>query len=147
MTHGKNGKTNSMEREFTEYTEALELEELGFDEPCLKYVWNDKKHSQWMHNSSGSRTYHHQKEFTENSKIFTISVPTYQQAFRWFREKYGLFVAPNVISYEGDPYLWFFEINSIMLAFGTDLGQTDDYKTYEEAELACLVKLIEIIKK
>jgi hypothetical protein len=66
--------------------------------------------------------------------------------FRWFREKYGLFVAPNAISYENGPYLWFFEINSTVLPFGTDLGETDDYKTYEEAELECLKKLIQIIE-
>jgi len=58
-----------------------------------------------------------------------------------------LFVSPNVISYEDGPYLWFFEINSTVLPFGTDLGETDDYKTYEEAELQCLKKLIEIAKE
>jgi hypothetical protein len=67
-------------------------------------------------------------------------------AFRWFREKYGLFVAPNAISYENGPYLWFFEVNSTILSFGIDLGETDDFENYEEAELACLIKLIEIVK-
>ena len=83
----------------------------------------------------------------KNNKItINIAAPLYQQAFRWFREKYGLFGAPNVISYEGGRYLWFFDINSIILPLGTDLGETYDYETYEEAELECLKKLIEITK-
>ena len=65
---------------------------------------------------------------------------------RWFREKHGLFVSPNIISYEDSPCLWFFEINSIILPLDTELGETDDYKTYEEAEFECLNKLIEIVK-
>jgi hypothetical protein len=82
----------------------------------------------------------------EMSRNYCCVLPTFSQAFRWFREKYGLFVSPNVISYEDGPYLWFFEINSTVLPFGTDLGETDDYKTYEEAELACLDKLIELVE-
>ena len=66
---------------------------------------------------------------------------------RWFREKHGLFVSPNIISYEDSPCLWFFEINSIILPLDTELGETNDYKTYEEAEFACLLELINICKK
>jgi hypothetical protein len=121
-----------MEKEFIPYTLALALKELGFDEKCFGwYNWTGKDLS-----------------LTNNSyvDINPTPAPLYQQAFRWFREKYGLFVSPNVISYEDGPYLWFFEINSTVLPFGTDSGETDDYKTYEEAELACLDKLIEIIE-
>jgi hypothetical protein len=122
-----------MEKEFVPYEQALALKELGFDEPCFGwYNWTGKDLS-----------------LTNNSyvDINPTPAPTFSQAFRWFREKYGLFVSPNVISYEDGPYLWFFEINSTVLPFGTDLGETDDYKTYEEAELECLKKLIEIVKE
>jgi hypothetical protein len=119
-----------MNKEFTPYQEALELKELGFNKPCLGYYFNKQL-------SFGARTSYGE----------VVEAPTYSQAFGWFREKYDLFVAPSVISYESDPYLWFFEINSIVLPFGTDLGETSDFKTYEEAELACLIKLIEIVKK
>jgi hypothetical protein len=59
-----------------------------------------------------------------------ISAPTFSQAFRWFREKYNLHF-PIAVS-DG---FWFFERWRIGV-----------YKTYEEAELACLIKLIEIVK-
>jgi len=129
-----------MEREFVDYNTALALKELGFDEPCIYHV--DEQNNSFIYNFQT-----HPDEFMEWCGVKVIPTPTYSKAFRWFREKYGLFVSPNVISYENAPYLWFFEINSTVLPFGTDLGETDDYKTYEEAELACLRKLIEIVKK
>jgi hypothetical protein len=123
-----------MDKNFIPYEESVALEALGFNEPCF----------------AGYSILTEKIEFYSKPLLtrdsFTVDAPTYSQAFRWFREKYGLFVSPNVISYEDGPYLWFFEINSTVLPFGTDLGETDDYKTYEEAEIACLRKLIEIVK-
>jgi hypothetical protein len=61
------------------------------------------------------------------------SSPLYQQAFRWFREKYGLdsAVLENryVIETKEDLPNWYY-----------------GFKTYEESELACLIKLIGIVK-
>ena len=119
--------------DFLPYQESLILhEELGFNEPCYA-VYSEHDQTRVYDNDS-----------IKEGKI--IPALLYQQAFRFFREKYGLFVAPSAISYEGGPHLWFFEINSTTIPFGTDLGITDDFNTYEEAELACLIKLIEIVK-
>ena len=126
-----------MNKEFIPYKQALALKKLGFDEPCFMTYLNGKLDKEIFLFNHSIRS-HSTQEF--------VSAPLYQQAFRWFREKYGLFGAPNVISYEGGRYLWFFDINSIILPLGTDLGETYDYETYEEAELECLKKLIEITK-
>ena len=137
-----------MTKEFVPYTLALKLKKLGFDEPCLAYYDEQGKHYP-MGTVVGPNTIHFGTflpSIQKGASALLTGSPLYQQAFRWFREKYGLFVSPNVISYEDGPYLWFFEINSTVLPFGTDLGETDDYKTYEEAELACLDKLIELVE-
>jgi hypothetical protein len=127
-----------MEKEFIPYELALKLKALGFKERCLTYYGENKPMLSDVLTIEG---------WDYNTSFLNwTSRPTFQQAFRWFREKYGLFVSPNVISYEDGLYLWFFEINSTVLPFGTDLGETDDYKTYEEAELACLEKLIELVE-
>ena len=128
-------------KEFAPYQPSLDMKELGFDEPCFGYYIET---GEWIPASYSQKG----TIYPSNSDLMKewVSAPLYQQAFRFFREKYGLFVAPSVISYENDPYLWFFEINSTVLLFGTDLGETSDFKTYEEAELACLIKLIEIVK-
>jgi hypothetical protein len=69
------------------------------------------------------------KPYTTESKAILFS-----QAFRWFREKHGLDNAVLkdrfVIETEDMLPYWFY-----------------GFKTYEEAELTCLIKLIEIVKQ
>ena len=69
-----------------------------------------------------------------------IQIPLYQQAFRWFREKHKLHFTITSISQES----WQWHITKP----GESLGKLydEDFYTYEEAELACLNKLIELIK-
>ena len=61
-------------------------------------------------------------------------------AFRWFREKHWLY--PSVISHDVD--------NHIFTITGEKLYESDDeqdnFETFEEAELECLKKLIQIVK-
>jgi hypothetical protein len=63
-----------------------------------------------------------------------ITSPLYQQTFRWFREKYNL--NPSIM-YNGIGQ-WDYDLN------GDWSGRVWD--SYEEAELACLTKLIEIVE-
>lgn len=69
-----------------------------------------------------------------------IQVPLYQQAFRWFRDKHKLQSTITSISQES----WQWHIQKP----GQQLGKlyNEDFYTYEEAELDCIDKLIEIIK-
>ena len=112
-----------MEKEFIPYEQALALKELGFDEPCVAFYEQSKKLSigfNWL-NEGG-----------KNSNLQECTAPLYQQAFRFFREKYK---------------------SNFIIGFGNDGGYyrignlfSKWYKTYEEAELECLKKLIEIVK-
>ena len=122
-----------MEKEFTPYELALELKELGFDEPCFGY-W-----SNWAVQERFLLTCELGKEIESasiNRKNILFKAPTFSQAFRWFREKYGLH------SYIDGAYPWFrFYINS-----NDNRWEGFKHLTYEEAELECLKKLIEIVK-
>ena len=129
------------EKEFIPYEEALALKELGFDEPCFSIYYSKDKSFSW----------HHHKDHTNDEPVldtgeFNISAPLYQQAFRWFRENEGMFIASFKISYEDGPYLWSFEITDEKSRLSDEEYMIDDYKTYEKAELVCLKKLIEIVK-
>jgi len=115
-----------MNKEFLPYNESLELKELGFDEPCFGYYSEGEL-------ILNSHTNNHMQRFR-------YSAPTFSQAFRWFREKYGLFY--DNLNYIGN--VWKFSTYS---AKEEDYFQSAEYKTYEEAELACLNKLIEIAKQ
>jgi hypothetical protein len=137
-----------IENEFVPYELALALKELHFDEPCLAW-FSETKELQ-----IAPETY---KKWTgkpcNNSniiKVFNvdcISAPTFSQAFRWFREKYGLRIRNyGSINYSGE-LSEYFEI--FKYGYGTSdksLSIEIGALTYEEAELACLNKLIEIVK-
>ena len=120
-----------MEKEFVKYTEALALKELGFNEPCFGF--HSKIHGLMMVKTSGSSSLY--KDAGE------CLSPTYSQAFRWFREKYQLHSTITSISQES----WQWHIQKP----GQQLGKlyNEDFYTYEEAELECLKKLIEIVKE
>lgn len=118
-----------MQNEFLPYNRALKLKELGFDEPCFARFNND-----------GDLLIAHTEKYiidngVDRSEFFTLA-PLFQQAFRWFREEHGLGHMINGIGYES----FLFNIGGLVTVFPM-------FKTYEEAELACLEKLIEIVNK
>ena len=121
-----------MNKEFIPYEQALELKELGFEEICFA----------WYH--KGKLTFNELYNLPDiNQNTRNTSAPLYQQAFRWFREKYGIMytVHNNIENWENTFHGAYSKINS-----NYESDYTDDYDTYEEAELACLKKLIELVK-
>ena len=130
-----------MEKEFIPYEQALELKELGFDEPCFGIYQKNKK----VNIGKVGRP----AEFPKNSTCWNCSAPTFSQAFRWFREKYGLhIVIENMIKNNNDIFYFLIKNmkNHIFIDHSIQVNGFD-YKTPEEAELECLKKLIEIVKE
>jgi hypothetical protein len=119
---------NNLEKEFVSYQEASALKELGFDKPCFTWYWDDiGLYSDFIYGN-------------HNKNPNLISAPTYSQAFRWFREKYGL---------SGFTLPWgegLFDYRIYSTKEGLHLFSSPKYSSTEEAELACLKKLIEIVK-
>ena len=129
-----------MEKEFVPYEQALALKELGFNEPCFAFFWNTGKFYT-CGNYPHTISYHTQNQLGDYN-LDSTSAPLYQQAFRWFREKYGYYVDLFV---DDDKTFGF------MISYFVEIGRADKpiqrkYNTYEEAEQECLVKLIEIVK-
>ena len=122
-----------MSREFVPYEEALALKELGFDEECFKWVIEKDK---------GDCIYYPLYDFPIDEKG-GVPCPLYQQAFRWFRDEHDLFGEINLTTKQEDVK----EFEFCVLNINEPLFESDDYKEYEEAELECLRKLIEIVKQ
>ena len=118
-----------MNKEFIPYEQALELKELGFDEPCFGWFASDKTLV---------------KEVIKKTD-FTLA-PLYQQAFRWFRKNHGLYSSIIFKKSYPDNHVTGLEWYIIICGGDGVLFDTDGTYTYEEAELACLIKLIEIVK-
>jgi len=123
----------TLKNEFVPYEQALALKELGFDEPCIRYYWTD---------SMFSKTYN--EPFNYNKRDNEVSAPLYQQTFRWFRKEHG---KDSMIVRCNSTRKYFFDISWFNKKNKSKDFQSKDYKTHEEAELQCLIKLIELCKQ
>jgi len=127
-----------MEKEFATYEQASALKELGFDESCFAYYENNNLTVTFPSKSSNGW------KWVGNSIIpaKNIIAPTYSQAFRWFRQKYDLQCWIHDGGYVGKCCIKITGYNHDKFYFSSS-----EPMEYEEAELACLNKLIEIVKQ
>ena len=144
-----------MKKEFIPYEQALELKELGFDEPCFAFYGIDGDYiigiDEVRFNTISNYDFNSRTSEESNS----CSAPLYQQAFRWFREKYDIHYSIDRECSQHDfkwGYNW--SLYNWTGMFDEYLTSAPDapvgewvYDTYEEAELACLKKLIELVKQ
>ena len=120
---------------FVPYKIALQLKELGFDEPCFgiwigrgsKYdvMYVAKQEDAWMAEQNDG-----------------ILAPIFAQAFEFIREKYNLLGCSQY--FKGGYYCY--TINDMKDTKESNRLFTE-FSTFKEAEIACLEKLIEILKK
>jgi len=111
------------------FEQALALKELGFDEECCGYYDDNILYIYEIEN--------------KNLCNGAIVCPLKQQVFRWFREKYKLV---HEIQF-GDGKIWIrYGYNSYVRALELDNNNNEFFHTYEEAENACIDKLIELAK-
>ena len=123
-----------MENEFIQYQQALDLKELGFDESCLGFYEFGSMDEEWHLRTK----YVSKNEY--NDVIHILKAPLYQQAFDFFREKYGLW--QTVL--QNTDIDWTYDILPINGIH--DYKLIDVFEEYNEAKQACLEKLIEIVK-
>lgn len=150
-----------MREEFIPYKLAVKLKAVGFDEPCM-YAWCiTPKHLGEREGDLFLRTdgnpfgdfftgKNWNVSYNNNKNKIKCSAPTFSQAFRWYREKYQ---KNNILFSDG--YQWTFDLRwadedsldkypSVQFP-RREVGR-EMFDTYEEAELACLKKLIEIVE-
>ena len=108
-----------MNKEFIPYERALELKELGFDELCLFYYTDNE-----------SLRIYHQSEIYDD----LVGAPLYQQAFRWFREKYKFTYSIG-------------KTNIAVIHYDMTTQLLQDNDSYEAAELAAIKWFIGVAKQ
>ena len=116
-------KKLTMKKEFLPYELEVKLVELGFNEKTFDV---------------------HSDGWTQGFKVIKKPTPKilFQQAFRFFREKYGLhYIICKNIQMDGYGY------REVILSPYMEENENTIFKTYEDAELECLKKLIEITKE
>ena len=128
-----------MNKEFVTYEQALALKELGFESP---YPIGGYQGGKVFYYEKGELYYDGRPMYSSDAHSGQLLAPLYQQAFKWFREKYGLYI---------DMFVDDNKTFGFMITHFTSEGRVDspvkyNHITYEEAEQACLDKLIEICK-
>ena len=131
-----------MNKDFTPPAESLELKKLGFDKPCFATYDEDRNFEL--------------QDFLQTYETFPshiVAAPTFSQAFRWFREKYNWqhSIDPTADQHSRqlgyNYWIWNYKTGEEHHTMPKNRPTGDwEYKTYEEAELECLKKLIEIIE-
>jgi hypothetical protein len=123
-------------KDFIPYEEALELKQLGFDEPCFGFWSSENTYRRSINDSICNSDLVNM--FGDEAKQ-TPSAPTWQQAFRWFKQNHKLkfHIREDIWN------AWCY----VHILMRDEYESVGDYSTYEEAELECLRKLIEIVKQ
>jgi hypothetical protein len=133
-----------MNKEFVPYEQALALKELGI-EVKSPYWYNPNgvllMKSFECDDETISVNVKNIIEYWDGVIKDRIDVPTFSQAFRFFREKYDL---DYEITYGGKKGKYCAFVKSYI--YGNN-GNNPSIFSYEEAELECLIKLIEIVKE
>ena len=147
-----------MKEQFVSYEIALKLKELGFDEKCLASYYTDDERNYAKDGTydcrqkiSSSIDFDPFKEEFDNfyinsNETYYVSAPLWGQVIDWFRDKYNLvseiFHNPEY-EWKNWKYRFYWTTERLRLSNISD----GHYETYEEAELACIKKLIEIAKE
>ena len=136
-----------MEKEFIPYEQSLELKELGFDEPCMvNHYGNKRLYVGRLYLPSSFGKGRNSEMHDDSLRDGDVTAILYQQAFRFFREKFGLISDICFDTEEDEPHYYF-----IIHIFKNKKWTYDDnistHNTHKEAELECLKKLISIVKK
>ena len=115
---------------FVTYQQAVALKEIGYD----KYSWFGMECS--LYKADGNHTFYANGIGDETY----ISAPLKSEVFQWFRKEHNLkgFVEPvEYLDDTPETYMW---------VVYNECHSGAEQLTYEEAESACIDKLIEIIK-
>jgi len=122
-----------MTQEFLPYERAVKLKQLGFDEPCFGYYIELVKPVEGILTIEKC-----------DKNIDGCLAPTFSQAFRWFRDEHQLDTSNNIVYSKFNDTIS--KKYSGVLRDKSAFINVGFYDTYEEVELACLDKLIEIVE-
>jgi hypothetical protein len=128
---------SKLHEQFIPHQQSLDMKELLFDEECLAI------HSVNLMTENEDYELKIGGIWTNQELVGSIKAPMYSQVFDWFREKHDLH------SYIDQWILTTGELVYDYAIISDDIDEEDDgrnWKTVKEAQLACLVDLISIVK-
>ena len=131
-----------MKKEFVTYEIALELKQLGFNEPCL--IWDYKDSDNVSNSTPIGMT--NSRLLKEKYHVSWCAIPLWQQVIDWLESNYGLVVEVNKLRWKNSGYIYYVKQynkrNNLCKAAGYESVQTK-YDGYEIG----ILKAIEVIKR
>jgi hypothetical protein len=129
-----------MTEHFLTYEQSLAVKELGFDEPCL--AWHVSKE----HGLEIGQVY--ERDLIKDAVI----APLKSQFFKWVREKYNLrgFIGFRLDVKQFDCHIYDMSLSGLEYVKQRTMKEYNKdtlVGTYEQAEDACINKIIQILKE
>lgn len=134
-----------MQEQFIPYDLAVIMRDLGFDETTFTYYTRFSEYNIQLVTYSSATV----KELFKDEPETYTKAPLWQQATAWFRER-GYYSHVELSNFEGNisySSKISFTNNSRFGLPHVNISNLHSFKTYEEARLACLEKLIEIVEQ
>jgi hypothetical protein len=126
-----------MKKEFAPYKLALRMKALGYDEPCFG-----------VYPLNGGDVILCGSTERMRPKMESILAPTFSQAFRWLRDEYDLWGCIQKYPISENPKRCYYELRGDNI--NTDNDESPNsymsgwFDSYNDAELACLTKMLDI---
>lgn len=139
-----------MNKYFANYEQSLELKQLGFNEPCFGYYRKDAVVGNPFEYNIDYCT---KAELDhglcpKNSEFINdwVAAPLKSQVFEWFRDKHKLYHTINMFG-DWDKPQYSYIVSGRTMNNPAHMWHFEDKYSHEEAEDACIDKLIEIVKQ
>ena len=124
-----------MEKEFIRYEEALALKKIMISVECMAYYY-DNVLKIWQNGLRNCKNIDFIAVFNDEK---LCAAPLYQQAFKFFREKH------SICGWVQESYFKGVKLYQYTISKSSTLNLVGSItESYEEAQLECLKKLIEI---
>lgn len=140
---------NKLDKQYVTKDIALTLKELGFDEPCTNHWERGVDGLGWglYYSCKGLTNEDLIPEYKDSDGNICgeFLAPLWQQVFDWFQERKLLGLMSNTNN--PDIGKWCFDVHRLPVGVAV-LWQPGHvvYDTYDEAKVACIEKMCEIIK-
>lgn len=132
----KEEKMKDLDNEYVDYVLSKTLKELDYKNRTMcTYLYNVDEFRWKLH-----------LLISENKHVHMVSAPLWQQVFDWFRVEHKLL---GLVSNNNNPDngKWCFDVHRLPVGVAV-LWQPghEVYDTYDEAKVACIEKMCEVIK-
>ena len=121
---------------FVPREQSSKLKQLGFNEMVVAKYQKLSEGANYQLQLLG-------KERNCNALDTAISAPTWCQVFDWFRKEFKLHSVFNIYN----DFTFDYGVCNLEGLYSTKIASQTNFKTYEEARLKCLEKLIELCTK